>query len=183
MIELKLTAGTESERRVLDYLQENASQVLAEKINNGEKTLAGCFGYIRNEARKQAQNGVAVIEDATVYGWAVHYFEEDSITEGAPAPKVTDAQLRKMAIDEEQREKEIARRNAERLEAEKRRKAEEAEKLAKKIAEAEERRKAQREKAEQRAQEAAERAKAKEEKANKAAAGQFSLFDLFGAEA
>lgn len=169
MTELKLTAGTESERRVLDYLQENASQVLAEKINNGEKTLSGCFGYIRSEARKQAQNGVAVIEDATVYGWAVHYFEEDSIKEGsAAAPQQTPEQEKK--------------RMAERLEAEKRRKAEEAEKMAKKIAEAEERRKAQREKAQQRAQEAAERARAKAEKENKAAAGQFSLFDLFGTE-
>lgn len=180
MTELKLTAGTETEQRILDYLQENASEPLAEKINAGEKTLAGCIGYIRHEARKKARNGVAVIEDAEVYGWAVHYFEEDEIKEGAPAGrKQNPEQLRKMAIDAEQREKEIARRNAEKREAREaaeRKLAAEAE-----AAKAEmERKKAEREA--KKAQEAAERARAKAEKENKAAAGQFSLFDLFGTE-
>lgn len=179
MARLSLKAEGKNQEILLDYLEKNASEPLAEKINTGEKTLAGCWEFIRKEARKQAMNGVAVIEDAEVFGWAVHYFEEDDIKEGKTSSYThTPEQLRKMAIDAEQREKEIERRNAERREAEERRKAEEE----KKIAEAEAKRKAQREKAAQKAAEAAERQRQKEEKANKAVAGQFSMFDLFGTE-
>ena len=179
MARLSLKAEGKNQEILLDYLERNASEPLAEKINTGAKTLAGCWEFIRKEARKQAMNGVAVIEDAEVFGWAVHYFEEDDIKESKTSSNTqTPEQLRRMAIDAEQREKEIERRNAERREAEERRKAEEA----KKIAEAEAKRKAQREKAAQKAAEAAERQRQKEEKANKAVAGQFSMFDLFGAE-
>ena len=179
MARLSLKAEGKNQEILLDYLEKNASEPLAEKINTGVKTLAGCWEFIRKEARKQAMNGVAVIEDAEVFGWAVHYFEEDDIKEGKISSYTqTPEQLRKMAIDAEQREKEIERRNAERREAEERRKAEEE----KKIAEGEAKRKAQREKAAQKAAEAAERQRQKEEKANKAVAGQFSMFDLFGTE-
>lgn len=177
MARLNLKADGKNQEILLDYLEKNASEPLAEKINIGVKTLAGCWTYIRGEARKRAMNGVAVIEDTEVFGWAVHYFEEDDIKENQPAQPNSE-QLRKMAVDEEQRTKEIERRNAERREAEERRKSEEA----KKIAEAEAKRKEQREKAAQKAAEAAERQRQKEEKANKAVAGQFSLFDLFGTE-
>ena len=177
MARLNLKADGKNQQILLDYLEKNASEPLAEKINAGVKTLAGCWEFIRKEARKQAMNNVAVIEDTEVFGWAVHYFEEDDIKENQPA-RQTPEQLRKMAVDEEQRTKEIERRNAERREAEERRKAEDA----KKIAEAEAKRKAQREKAAQKAAEAAERQRQREEKANKAVAGQFSMFDLFGTE-
>lgn len=63
------------------YMEYNATEELAEKINRGAKTFEGCAAFIKGEARKQAQNGVAVIEDATVYGWAMHFFEEDEIPE------------------------------------------------------------------------------------------------------
>ena len=177
MARLNLKADGKNQQILLDYLEKNASEPLAEKINAGVKTLAGCWTYIRGEARKQAMNNVAVIEDVEVFGWAVHYFEEDDIKEKQPE-RQTPEQLRKMAVDEEQRTKEIERRNAERREAEERRKDEEA----KKIAEAEAKRKEQREKAAQKAAEAAERQRQKKEKANKAVAGQFSMFELFGTE-
>ena len=35
MIELNLTANTESEKRILEYLQNNVSETLADKVNNG----------------------------------------------------------------------------------------------------------------------------------------------------
>lgn len=41
-----------------------------------ESKLDECIDYIKSEARKKAQNGVAVIEDKEVFGWAVHYFDE-----------------------------------------------------------------------------------------------------------
>lgn len=93
MIKLNLEAKTSSQQRILEYLQENVSEVLAEKINNGapfekdnkqlinKKTLGGFMKFASDEARKQAEKGVnfACIEDSVVFGWAIHYFEEDSI--------------------------------------------------------------------------------------------------------
>jgi hypothetical protein len=79
-----LTAKTDNEKRILAYIEQNATDYLCTKINNGKKTLQGCWSYITAEAKKQAVNGCACIEDNTVYGWAMHYFEEDSITEPTP---------------------------------------------------------------------------------------------------
>lgn len=93
MVTINLTAiGTEQEL-IKKYLSENASDSLADKINNGvriekdgktlisKKTLDGFMKYANEEARKLAAKGAtsACIEDKVVYGWAIHYFEEDSI--------------------------------------------------------------------------------------------------------
>lgn len=83
-MEIKLEAKNTSEEMVLAYLVKNASAVLAEKINAGKKTLAGCLEYARGEAKKLAkgQNCICVPDD-TVYGWVIHFFEEDAIEEKA----------------------------------------------------------------------------------------------------
>ena len=92
-MELNLTANTPAEEKILQYLKENASETSANKINNGtpfekdgkpllnKKTLSGFMKYACDEARKLAEKGSnsACIEDSTVYSWAVHYFEEESI--------------------------------------------------------------------------------------------------------
>lgn len=92
-MKLNLDAKTNEERKVKAYLEANASKILAEKINNGvriqkdgktllnKKTLAGFMKFACDEAKKQAEKGAlsACIDDDVVYGWAVHYFEEDSI--------------------------------------------------------------------------------------------------------
>ena len=92
-MELNLKANTPAEQRILEYLQNNASETLANKINNGtpfekdsnpllnKKTLSGFMKYACEEARKTVESGSssACIEDSVVYGWAVHYFEEESI--------------------------------------------------------------------------------------------------------
>lgn len=93
MIKLNLEAKNNEENRIKQYLQENVSNILADKINNGvqitkdnkqlinKKDLTGFMNYACAEARKLAENGArfACIEDSTVFGWAIHYFEEDSI--------------------------------------------------------------------------------------------------------
>ena len=92
-MKLNLDAKTNEERKVKAYLEANASEILTEKINNGvriqkdgktllnKKTLAGFMKFACDEAKKQAEKGTqsACIDDAVVYGWAVHYFEEDGI--------------------------------------------------------------------------------------------------------
>ena len=92
-MKLNLEAKTPAEQKVKAYLEQNASEVLAHKINEGvrivkdgktlmnKKTLSGFLKFACDEAKKQAEKGAqsACIDDAVVYGWAVHYFEEDSI--------------------------------------------------------------------------------------------------------
>lgn len=75
----KLRANGKEQQLVLDYLEQNASEVLVGKINAGTKTMDDCWKFIIEEARKIAKRNCACVEDATVYGWAVHFFEEDEI--------------------------------------------------------------------------------------------------------
>lgn len=93
MKELNITATTSEEQRIKAYLEENASDTLRDKIENGvpyekdgltlinRKTLSGFMEYACEEARKRAEKCArsACIEDQVVFGWAIHYFEEDSI--------------------------------------------------------------------------------------------------------
>lgn len=72
----KLT-GEGNQKIIVDYLEANASESLVEKINRCGKTMKDCWDYITSQARKRAQNGCAMIEDAEVFGWAVHFFEEE----------------------------------------------------------------------------------------------------------
>ena len=90
---LQLTATTTEEKILKEYLEQTVSEVLADKINNGvpvekdgkklvsRKTLAGFMKYATDEARKQAEKGAtsACLHSDIVFGWAIHYFEEDSI--------------------------------------------------------------------------------------------------------
>lgn len=132
MIELNLTAANKQEELVLAYLKENASQALADKINNGtpfekdgkplrnKKTLSGFMKYACEEARKLAEKvaNSACIDSDTVFGWAMHFFEEDTIegtlytldgAEYKPAPKQTKS-VSKPAVEKkpEPREKQFS---------------------------------------------------------------------------
>ena len=92
-MKLNLEAKTKEQQRIKAYLEENASDILAGKINNGvlikkdgkillnRKTMDGFMSFATEEARTQAEKGAryAMVEDDVVFGWAVHYFEEDSI--------------------------------------------------------------------------------------------------------
>lgn len=82
-MKLNLSAEGPEQQAVLQYLESKASDVLAEKINNGSKTLEGCWKFIESQAKKKAKGQNCVCcTDQEVFGWAVHYFEEDSIKEG-----------------------------------------------------------------------------------------------------
>ena len=93
MIKLNLKAESAEHEVLKEYLQENVSTALAEKIQNGvkivkdgktlinKKDLAGFMNYACEEARKLATKGAtgACVKDEIVFGWLIHYFEEDSI--------------------------------------------------------------------------------------------------------
>ena len=93
MVKLNLVANNTQLQKIKDFLETNASEILADKINNGvkidkdnktlinKKDLNGFWKYATEEAKKQSNKGDngAWIDDETVYGWAIHYFEEESI--------------------------------------------------------------------------------------------------------
>ena len=93
MIKLNLETNCREQEIIKEYLEENASETLADKINNGvkiqkdnktlinKKTLDTFLQYACEEARKLANKSAkgACIEDKTVFAWAIHYFEEDTI--------------------------------------------------------------------------------------------------------
>ena len=95
MAQLNLKTTTEPQKVVKAFLELNASDILAHKINNGtpvekdgktlfnKKTLDGFMNYATKEAQKMAEKGssYACIPDDVVFGWAIHYFEEESIIE------------------------------------------------------------------------------------------------------
>lgn len=93
MITLNLEAKSTTQKRLKEFLEQNASETLANKINNGvyiekdgeqllnKKTLADFIKYATEEAKKKAAKGEmgAFVEDNEVFGMLIHYYEEDDI--------------------------------------------------------------------------------------------------------
>lgn len=93
MIRLNLETKNKAQEILKEYLENNASEILANKINNGvkiqkdgktllnKKDLNGFMKFASDKARKQAGSDAsfACIDDDIVFGWATHYFEEDEI--------------------------------------------------------------------------------------------------------
>lgn len=67
---------------IKNYLDNRAKsdELFAAKYANPKKSIDECCKYITCEAYARAKNGCAVISDEEVYGWAVHYYDEDDIT-------------------------------------------------------------------------------------------------------
>lgn len=88
--------------KVVEYLLSRTD--MNEKYLNEEKNLKGMIIFIRMEAKKQAVNGVAMIEDEVVYGWAIHYFDESNkdlgltIENDAEAEEITVPKIENKAI-------------------------------------------------------------------------------------
>ena len=92
-MKLNLTTNCMEHTVLKEYLEENASATLADKINHGvfiekdgkrllnRKDLNGFMQYACDEARKLAAKGAtsACLKSDIVFGWAIHYFEEDEI--------------------------------------------------------------------------------------------------------
>ena len=88
MIKLNLKAENDCHQAIKEYLEQNVSEPLAEKINKGvkiekdgktlvnKKTLAQFWAYASKKAQEMKTGYVA---NETVFGWAVHYFEEKDI--------------------------------------------------------------------------------------------------------
>ena len=79
------------------HLDKMAQQdfAFAERYKLENKSIDQCCKYITSEAKKQAKNGCAAIEDAVVYGWAVHYYMEDEVKIEKVNAKVTAPKVEK----------------------------------------------------------------------------------------
>lgn len=69
------------ETAIKQYLDNRAAtdELFAAKYNNPKKSIQECCSYITGEAYARAEGGTAVISDEEVYGWAVHYYDEENI--------------------------------------------------------------------------------------------------------
>ena len=124
MYKLNLETKNKEQELIKEYLENNVSELVADKINNGvkitkdnktlinKKDLVGFMKYATEEARKQVEKGAnsACIHSDIVFGWAMHYFEEDAIegilynedgTEFKPANKATAKAISKPEIKKE----------------------------------------------------------------------------------
>ena len=157
-VEMEALAENDQMRLVAKKLLDEFSkdQNLSKAYFDRKVTLDAIIKYIMAEAKKAAVNNCAMIEDKTVYGWAIHFVQDGKFNPSVKNPTITvipkedKEQLRKKA------EEDFLKEEKQRLESE-RKKAEEREKKKK------------------------EAAIAKAEKKRRES-GQMSLFDFFGDE-
>lgn len=88
--------------KVIDYLI--SREDMNEKYLNEEKSLKQMVEFIKGEAKKQAKNGMAWIEDEVVFGWAIHYFDETNEALGLvkkEKPKEESTEIQKIEMPKE----------------------------------------------------------------------------------
>lgn len=69
------------EQVIKNYLETQIVGDAALREKYDPKKLSACYKYIVSQARKQADNGCAMIEDAVVYKWARDFYLEEPQTE------------------------------------------------------------------------------------------------------
>lgn len=73
-----MKASTNAKKAVEQHLNQMAAndKLFAETLKKPNKSIDGCMNYIMSEAKKKGQN---MVTDDEVFGWAAHYYDEDSI--------------------------------------------------------------------------------------------------------
>ena len=150
------------EKRIGEFLLEEFAkdEILKQCYFDRKVTLKATYEYIKKKAKEAANGGGSImIDDETVYGWAIHYVQDGNVKE----PTAEKLVVTREVITEEDREK--AKKDA--LEEYKQKEIQRLEQ-------------------ERRDKEAAEKARLKklreEEKKKREESGQMSLFDLGGDE-
>lgn len=70
-----------AEQRIQQYFDANASDDLKKRVAEAGKTAKGALAYCTEQARKGATGNSACVDDATVYGWAMHYYEDEQASD------------------------------------------------------------------------------------------------------
>lgn len=104
-----------AKERIKDYLDERASQdeLFAKSYAKNNKNIDECYDYIVGEARKQCKDSDSVcISDDVVYGWAVHYYDEDNIKVGRSTESKESTEGTEMSEEDKKKIVEEARKKA-----------------------------------------------------------------------
>ena len=131
-IEMEALAENDQMRLVAKKLLEGfeKDQNLAKAYLDRKVTLEAVIKYITSEAKKSAVNNCAMIDDQTVYGWAIHFVQDGDVKPSKKKPtitvipKETEEELRKQAeeqfLEAERKRLEEERRKVEEREKKKR---------------------------------------------------------------
>lgn len=112
-----------AKERIKSYLEERAKsdEVLAEKMKDESKSIDKCMEFICSEVKKMAGNGDVCLDDDTVYGLAVHYYDEKNVeyekTDATVVFAGTITEEEKAAIQEEAKRKALERLTEEQVKA------------------------------------------------------------------
>lgn len=94
----------EFKETIQKYLQERVVEdpLFAPKFANPNKSIDECCRYIMGEARKRGTS--VVMNDAEVFGMAVHYYDEENIKiEKVPSGRSVSSSSRKVELTEEEK--------------------------------------------------------------------------------
>lgn len=95
-----MKANNATEQFVLEYFEKNASDNLKERVEAEGKTIAGALRYASEQAQKQKVGNCACVADEIVFGWIMHYFEDESATKyesKSPTATVVAGNAKKLA--------------------------------------------------------------------------------------
>ena len=108
MVDITEQAKQAYKTAIIGYLRERCKTdtYLAEACKKENKSLDGCIKYIVEQARKKAENNVAVIPDAEVFEWAVHYILEDSLN--CETDKKSEEKTAEKSVESPEKEKSVS---------------------------------------------------------------------------
>ena len=108
MVDVTEQAKQAYKSAIIGYLRERCKTdtYLAEACKKENKLLDGCIKYIVEQARKKAENNVAVIPDAEVFDWAVHYILEDSLN--CETGKKSEEKTAEKSVESPEKEKPVS---------------------------------------------------------------------------
>lgn len=76
---IKVLASEVKDEAVLEIVKYLVSRTdMNDKYLNEEKSLKQMIDFILKEAKKKSENNMAMIKDDVVFGWAIHYWDEDN---------------------------------------------------------------------------------------------------------
>lgn len=104
-----------AQERIKDYLDERARQdeLFAKSYAKSNKNIDECYEYIVSEARKQCKDSDSIcIPDDVVFGWAVHYYDEDNIMVGRSSESKESTESKEMSDADKKKVIEEARKKA-----------------------------------------------------------------------
>lgn len=102
-----LTPKGKYQEMVVDYLLNYTVENNWQKVEESQKPFADCWKYIVDQAQKVKEGNCAMVEDSTVYKWAVEFYEGSKVSK-ADIEKVKKPESAKPAKKKEKKAKKEA---------------------------------------------------------------------------